>query len=91
MTVLVTGAGLLGLQVAAKLVEKGEKAILYDIAYDLESLPTIADMEKITTVTGDLVDLPLLIDVIEGEAVKRIIHTASLLLSGVRARTLFWC
>jgi len=86
MTILVTGAGLLGSQVAAKLVERGEKPILYDIVYDLESFPTIVEMNKVTRIVGDLLDLPFLIDVIKKEKINRIIHSASMLFSGVRAR-----
>jgi nucleoside-diphosphate-sugar epimerase len=91
MSVLVTGGGLLGSQVADKLVQRGEKVILYErtplseTAYELESLPAIVDMKRVKFVVGDLLDLPLLIDVINRENIDRIIHTASLLLRDAKA------
>lgn len=86
MAVLIAGVGLLGSQVAAKLVEQGEKVILYDLDYDMDSLSVILDMNQVKTVVGDILDLPLLVDTIRREGVDRIIQTASLLFSAVSSR-----
>jgi len=86
MAVLITGAGLVGAQVAAKLIERGETPILYDIAYDSKFMSATVDTSRVKTIVGDLLDLPFLIDTIKRENVDRIIHTASLLDRTVRAR-----
>ena len=86
MAVLVTGAGLLGSQVSAALVERGETPVLYDIVYDWKSVSTTVDTGRVKAIVGDILDLPFLIDIMKRENIDRIIHTASLLLSGVKAR-----
>lgn len=79
MTVMITGAGLLGAQVAAKMVEKGETPLLYDIAFNQKYLGAVVDVNKVKVVSGDLLDMPFLIDTIQKNKVDRIIHTAALM------------
>ncbi len=86
MAVLITGAGLVGAQVAAQLMERGETPILYDIAYDSRFLSVTVDTSQVKAIVGDILDLPFLLATIKSEKVERIIHTASLLDKGVRAR-----
>lgn len=86
MAVLITGAGLLGAQVAARFVARNETPVLYEVAYDSRYLSATVDTSKVKMVVGDVLDLPLLLDTIQREKIDRIIHTASLLDSAVRAR-----
>jgi len=86
VAIMITGAGLLGAQIAAKFVARGDTPVLYDIAYDSRYLAATVDTTRIKTVAGDVLDLPLLLDTIRKEKIDRIIHTASLLDSAVRAR-----
>jgi len=86
MAVLITGAGLLGAQVAAKFVARGEIPVLYDIAYNTRFVSAVVDTSKVKMMVGDILDMPFLLDTIKREKIDRIIHTASLLDGGVRAR-----
>ena len=86
MAVLITGAGLVGSLTAAKLVEKGERPVLYDVAPPMDHLATMVDLSRVKVVAGDILDLPELLRVIKAENIDRIIHTAGLLLAGVKAR-----
>lgn len=86
MAVLVTGGGLLGSLIAAKLIEQGETPIIYDSAPPMEHLKTVLDLNKVKIVRADILDMPDLVDAIKKEGIDCIVHTAGLLLSGVRAR-----
>jgi nucleoside-diphosphate-sugar epimerase len=79
MSVLVTGAGLVGSQVASKLVTKDETAVLYDVAPRLDYLTTVLDLSRVKVVVGDILDMARLVDTIKSNNVDRIIHTAAFL------------
>lgn len=86
MTVMVTGAGVLGAQIAAQLVTKGETPVLYDIAFNQRYVSAVVDIGKVKMVAGDILDLPNVIDTIQKNNVDRIIHTAALMNIVVKAR-----
>ena len=78
MTTLVTGAGLTGSYVARALQTMGEPVVLQDVVIDPVTLRRILDLDAVTLVRNDLIDLPELLRTLEHHQVGRIIHTASL-------------
>jgi nucleoside-diphosphate-sugar epimerase len=86
MAILVTGGGMVGSQIAAQLLERGEKFVIFDAAPPLHHLSTVVDLSKVKIVRGDLLSTPDLVLTIRKEGIDRIIHTAGMLLSGVRER-----
>ncbi len=80
MTILITGAGLVGSLCAARLLQHhDEPPVLYDVAPSLENLAERLPLDRVRLVRGDVTDLPDLIRVIKTERVHAIIHTAGLL------------
>lgn len=77
MSVLITGAGMIGSMTALRLSQSGEKPVLYDMAPRHDFLTSILDYKSVKVVTGDILDVPRLIDTIQSEKVDRIIHTAA--------------
>ena len=77
MTVLVTGAGLIGSQIARLLAEGGERPVLFDSAPQLEALAYIVPAERITVAQGDLLNPLSLTQVMREHGITRIIHTAA--------------
>ncbi len=86
MAILVTGGGMVGSQVAAQLIERGDTFVIFDAAPPLHHLSTVVDLSKVKIVRRDLLSMPDLIHTIRKERIDRIIHTAGMLLSGVRER-----
>lgn len=86
MSVLVTGAGLVGSYAAARLMEMGERPVLYDVAPSWENLRRVPGLEKAEVVRGDILDFPDLARVIKEKGVDRIVHTAGLLTAAARER-----
>ena len=86
MATLVTGGGMVGSQIAAQLLERGEKFVIFDAAPPLHHLSTVVDLSKVKIVRGDLLSTPDIVLTIRMEGFDRIIHTAGMLLSGVRER-----
>lgn len=82
MTYLVTGGtGFIGAYVIRDLLEKGDSVVSFDASPDLTIMEYANDprkMEKIIRVSGDLLDLPLLLNTIREHRVERIVHMASL-------------
>jgi len=86
MAVLITGAGLVGSQVAQRLVEMGEKPILFDVAPSMDNLERIVDLSKVKIVRGDVLEPFELMKVIQEEGVDRLIHTAAVMTTVMRER-----
>jgi nucleoside-diphosphate-sugar epimerase len=86
---LVTGAhGFIGAWVAHRLIEAGQKAILFDQNPDAARLRLLMDEETLsqgTFVSGDLTDPGVLPGVIAQHGVDRIIHLAALQIPACRA------
>ena len=80
MTTLITGAGMIGSLAAARIVdERGERPVLYDVAFSEPNLSERLDLDSVDLVKGDIGDIGDLLRAIESHGVERIIHTASLL------------
>lgn len=77
MATMVTGAGLIGSQVARILVQQGEKPVIFDIAPQLTALADVVDLDKLTLCRGDLLNPFDLARIIKEHRVTRIVHTAA--------------
>ncbi len=77
MTILITGAGVIGSLTAAMLAAKGEPVLLADIRLQPE-------MAGVRQVLLDVTDLAALERIVDDYAVTRIVHTAALLSNGIR-------
>jgi UDP-glucose 4-epimerase len=80
MTTMITGAGMIGSLVAARIVrERAERPLLFDLAFSMENLRERFDPAAVELVKGDVTDVGHLIETMRGYDVDRVIHTASLL------------
>ena len=86
MAILITGAGLIGCQVAQMLVQRGERPVLFDLAPQMDNVARIVDPGKIKIVRGDITEPLDLISVIEKEKIDRVIHTAAVMLAEIAER-----
>ena len=77
MRFLITGAGLIGSQIARLLVENGEKPYVYDLNPQPDAIRQIVSLDRIQIVKGDVLDLKALEEVTRGEGIDTIIHTAA--------------
>jgi len=83
LTVLITGSGLIGTQIARQFIENGETAIVYDISPQLKPMSELIDISKIKIVRGDVLDFPNLASTLKENQVDKIVHTAALLPGGL--------
>lgn len=74
MTILITGAGLLGCHTAKMLHDRKEKVMLYSDHPDRKAIRQVCD--RIPIVQGDILDMKLLRSTLKEYAVTDIIHTA---------------
>jgi UDP-glucose 4-epimerase len=79
MTILVTGAGLIGSYVSRKLIKMRKNVVLYDSAPRIDCISDVLDLNKIRLVKGNILNFPQLLEVIKKEKIDRIIHTAAML------------
>lgn len=86
MTVLVTGAGLVGCQAAERLVQRGETPVLFDMAPQMDNIKRIVDPNAVKIVKGDLCEPLELMAVVERENIDRIIHTAAFMSTSIAER-----
>ncbi len=77
MTTMITGAGLVGSQIARILVQQGERPVLFDIAPNLTALADVVEVGKVDLFRGDLLNPFDLGRVIQEHGVTRIVHTAA--------------
>ena len=78
MSVLVTGAGVIGSLTAELLAARGERVVMIDI-HTPQSLPDDVIFE-----TCDVSEVTAIADVLRRHAVTRVIHTAAMLSTGIR-------
>ncbi|MEX2490221.1 MAG: NAD(P)-dependent oxidoreductase [Nitrospirales bacterium] len=77
MSTLITGAGLVGSQIAALEVERGSRPVLFDVAPQATAIAAIVDPARISIVRGDVLNPYDLAAVIQQEHITHIIHTAA--------------
>ncbi|MDO8490666.1 MAG: NAD(P)-dependent oxidoreductase [Dehalococcoidia bacterium] len=76
--VLVTGgSGVIGSWVVRRLVDKGERVVSYSRRPDTTLIKDIVD--KVEYVSGDVLDLPRIMDTIKKRGIDRIIHLAAIM------------
>lgn len=80
MTVLVTGAGLVGTHVAKLLLDQGAGVVLYDSSPSHSYIESVVgpDRKLFHVERGDVRDLPRIIDLVLRLGVTRILHSAAL-------------
>lgn len=78
MTILITGAGLVGTHVAQLVQGSGEPLVLVDVDIDEARLARKLDLDRLSLARAHLSDLPTLLRLVREHAVDRIVHTASL-------------
>lgn len=79
MTVLITGAGLIGCHLAKRLVDAGDKVVLYDLSPNREYIQKILGQSRTDIVAADLRDLPALMSALKELKVDTLVHTAGLI------------
>lgn len=86
--ILVTGgSGLVGAYVVGMLLERGERPVLFDVAVNERLLNAVGvDVNSISVVRGDILDLPGLISAIRDQQIDRVIHLAAFLGEEVQRR-----
>lgn len=84
MNVLVTGAGLVGCNVARQLADAGHTAILYDRSPNRAYIASVAPEAQV--VIGDVQDLSALIETMQTGRVDTVVHTAYLIGGTINAR-----
>ena len=88
MKTLITGAGLVGSHVAQKLVEMGQRPVLFDVAPRMDYIASVVPLDKVTIVMGDITDISDLVRVIQREKIEQVVHTAFMLTSPSTERPL---
>ena len=80
MTILVTGAGLIGTHTARALLDQGVGVVLYDSAPDENYIESVVgpDRKLFYVERGDVRDFASLIDVVLRRGVTRILHAAAI-------------
>jgi nucleoside-diphosphate-sugar epimerase len=76
MSVLITGGGLIGVQIARLEQEAGREPVIFDVAPHREALGDFLDLDHCTIVKGDILNPLDLVDAITKNGVRRIVHTA---------------
>lgn len=84
MSILITGAGVIGCHTARMLAEKGERVCLLDIMPQRGAIATIVNSDRVKVVEADVSDFQALGKIMDENAVDRIIHTAAMLTTAVR-------
>lgn len=85
MSTLITGAGVIGCHTARLLAERGEDVVLLDVSPSPAAIATIVDSPRVAVVTADVLDFDGLTRLVRGRGVRRIVHTAAMLSTGIRA------
>ncbi len=77
MSVMITGAGLVGCQIARLEQEAGRTPVLFDFAPSRVSLADFVDLDRCTVVRGDVTNPLDLVAAVKQNDVTRICHTAA--------------
>ena len=86
--ILITGGtGLVGVYTVSMLLARGERPVVFDIALNNRLLEAVGvDINKITLIRGDTLDLPAVISALRDNDCDRIIHLAAFLGEEVQRR-----
>lgn len=83
MTVLITGAGIIGTMIAKALHDSGKRAVLVDIAPNRDAIRSILSDAPVDVVPLDICDLDVFEKLASARGVESIIHTAAVLTSAI--------
>ncbi len=84
MTVLITGAGIVGSQIARQLVARGERPVLLDLAPRRAPIESVVPPGSFDLVSADVRDAAALDEAVARFGVHDIVHTAALLTGASR-------
>lgn len=84
MSILITGAGLIGCQTAALLVSRGERVLLLDSNPDPARVATVLPLDRVALLRGDIRDRAAMRALFERHAVHAVVHTAAALSLAIR-------
>jgi UDP-glucose 4-epimerase len=87
MNVLITGAGLIGTHLARRIVDAGDRAVLYDLVPNHDYIGKVVGTDKTAVVAADIRDLPALIQALRQFDVDTVVHTAGLIGNRVAENT----
>ncbi len=79
MTVLITGAGIVGSQIARQLVERGERPVLLDLNPNETLLSSVVPAGRFDLVQGDVRDFAALQGIVSRCGITAVAHSAALL------------
>lgn len=85
MSTLITGAGVIGCHTARLLAERGEDVVLLDVNPSPEAIASIVASPRVAVVAADVLDHEGLDRLVRSKGVRRIVHTAATLSTGIRA------
>lgn len=85
MSLLITGAGLIGCQTAALLAARGDDVVLLDLRPDPALIATVLPLDRVRLETGDVRDRAAMLDLFRRCNVDAVIHTAAALSTAIRA------
>jgi nucleoside-diphosphate-sugar epimerase len=77
MSVLITGAGLVGSQVARLEQEAGRTPVIFDVAPRADALSDFVDLDRCVIVRGDVTSPLDLVGAVQANGVRRIVHCAA--------------
>ena len=83
MTILITGAGLIGSHFAQRATARGERVVFYDVAPNEAYLASVLGGASFETVRADVRDLPALTAAMQKYEPHTVLHTAGLIAAKV--------
>lgn len=83
MSILVTGAGLIGCHFARRVVDSGDTVVLYDLSPNPQYVSKVVGRDRVHVVAGDMRDLPALMRALVDYRATTVVHTAGLIGSRV--------
>src|SRR5918996_273407 len=84
MNLLITGAGLIGSNVARHAVDAGHRVVLYDLSPNRDYIDKVVGENRADVVTADMRDLPALLSALEKFNIDTMVSTAGLIGSRVQ-------
>lgn len=82
MTVLITGAGLIGCETARLLSARGDQVLLVDVRVPPSH---VSDLPGVSFETLNVLEAEAVAGLVKGRRINRIVHTAAILSNGMRA------